>query len=81
MSKYRETLHRWAAQHVPAGASVTSVEVDNNPGHCYSEYTYEDPRLDVWVDYVLDGQPGRVDVEVESLGEILTELLAIEDEL
>lgn len=80
MSKYRETLYRWAAQHVPEGAKITSVTVDNDPGYYYSEYTHADPSLDIWIDYVLGDEHCRAYVEVESLGDILSELFAIEDE-
>jgi hypothetical protein len=79
-SRYRETLHKWAAKYVPEGARVNMVDVYEDPGYKYSSYTMEDPHIDVTVGYVLDGVQGSVTVDVANLGEILTELFQIEDE-
>jgi hypothetical protein len=95
VSRYRETLHKWAAKYVPEGAKVVAVDVENDPGYRYSSYTYEDPHIDVTVRYELPGDVDGYDAEgnlvpsyartatvgdVENLGEILTQLFAIEDE-
>ena len=80
MSRYRETLHAWAIRHVPYGARVTAVDVDHEEE--YADPTYGDVfpgRLEVWISYILGGQHLRSLIEVESLGEILTALFAIED--
>lgn len=77
---YRETLHAWAAQHVPDGASVLSVEIDHEEDS--TDPTYGDAipgHLEVWVSYTQDGEHSRALVDVTSLGEILTQLFAIED--
>lgn len=79
MSRYRETLHAWAARYVPDGAKVTSVTVEQDPGYRYSSYTYEDPHIDVTVRYELADDFGFAYPDVENLGEILTQLFAIED--
>ncbi len=89
MSRYRETLHKWAAKYVPEGATVVAVDVVNDPGYRYSSYTYEDPHIDVTVRYELPSDVDGYDAEgqwisayqrtatvgdVETLGEILTQL-------
>lgn len=81
MSAYRDALHAWAAARVPEATKIVSVEVVDDPGYRYSSYTYEDPHVDVTVTYEnADGQAYTTAIDVEHLGEILTELFRIEDE-
>lgn len=82
MSRYRETLHRWAAQHVPEGARVVRVDVTYDDGY---DPTFTDRPESLWVGiaYEKDGASGwSEDTDMKtfatSISELLTELFAIE---
>lgn len=80
-SRYRETLHRWAAQHVPDGAEVVEVDIDYDDGW---EPTFTDrpESLTVSIGYRQAGHVfySRPGAEVlTSVGELLTALFAIEE--
>ncbi len=80
-SQYRATLNKWAEQHVPTGTKVVEVQIVQDEGYRYSSYTYEDPHVDIIVSY----EPGEftprgmTTVQPTSLGDLLTELFAIEE--
>lgn len=83
--RYRETLNRWAAQHVPDDAEVISVEIRYDEGWdpTYGEHS---PSLDVWITYRRSDGAERLasqgiedTVLLRQIGELLTELFAIED--
>jgi hypothetical protein len=84
VSQYRETLHRWAAQHVPEGARVVRVDVTYDDGY---EPTFTDRPESLWVGikYELDGREGWTEDNsmatfATSVGGLLSELFAIEED-
>lgn len=82
MSAYRETLHHWAARHVPDGAEVVSVDVNYDDGFDPT-FTDRPESLSVLIGYRQAGHVFYTDPGMEiltSVGELLTELFRIEDD-
>lgn len=83
MSKYRETLHAWAAQRVPEGAKITDVRLAYDDGWDPT-FTDRPESLTAYIYYVAsDGHHCMTDLEMQemtSVGELLTALFAIEDD-
>lgn len=80
-SQYRETLNRWAGQHLPDGAKVISVSINYDDGYdpTYGEHS---PSLDVvvhWKSETDERQGYFEETILTSFGELLTELFAIEE--
>lgn len=84
-SRYAETLDRWAAQHVPDGARVRSVQIRYDDGY---DPTFDGGQasLDVVINFVINfagSSHGVVEPDAvtfcTSIGELLTELFAIEE--
>lgn len=84
MSRYRETLNRWAAQHIPEGSKVVAVDIDyddgydptftDGPASLSTTIRYEHPEVRPG-----DGYEVLEMTQLSSLGEMLTELFAIEE--
>ena len=83
MNKYRETLDAWAALQLPEGAKVVSVHIEATES--YHDPTYGNTiegRLDVVIRWTSsdDERDGYFDLEIlSSIGELLTQLFAIEE--
>jgi hypothetical protein len=84
VSRYRETLNRWASQHVPDGAQVIGVDVDYDDGWDPT-FTSGPETLSVTIRYTHesvragDGYAMLEMKEMTSIGDLLTELFAIEE--
>lgn len=85
MSRYRETLHAWAAQHIPEDARVIAVDIDYDDGWEDPTFTDRPASLSTTIRY---DQPGvrRGDgyevlemQQLTSIGDLLTALFAIEE--
>lgn len=77
--RYRLTLELWASRYVPEGATDLDVTIVEDPGYKYSSYTFEDPHVDVDIHFTHEGRRQARSVEVESLGDLLHTLFAIEE--
>jgi hypothetical protein len=84
VNAYRETLNRWAQQHIPDGAHVVKVDITYDDGweptftdrpeslHVSIAYTFPIlPSHSLWTEITLE--------QLTTVGDLLTQLFAIED--
>lgn len=87
LAQYRETLHAWAARHVPEGARVTDVTINYDDGY---DPTFTDRPASLTASVRYAAPAGVGDLEhvgitggtaevLTSMGELLTALFAIEE--
>ena len=81
MSRYRETLHRWAALQLGEGVEIIAVDISHDDGYDPT-FTDRPESTTVSIRYRRDGVEHYTDPGSEiltSVGELLSELFKIEE--